>query len=87
MIHTHTIPVDPSQTAAEAWRELCIFTKRVTWTGSPTWAVIDCDGEECINIDRSRVHVFFNDSLVSGPEGCDCEACYDRRNLLRLSER
>jgi hypothetical protein len=49
--HLHTIPVDPSQTADEAWRELCIFGQRVTYTDGPgrpvTWANVACDGEEC----------------------------------------
>lgn len=47
MKHLHTIPVDASQTPEEAWREQCIFGRRVTFTGSETWANITCDGEEC----------------------------------------
>lgn len=43
----HVFPVDPSMTPDEAWREACIFGRRVTYTGEPGWAVITCDGEEC----------------------------------------
>jgi hypothetical protein len=33
--HVHTYPVDPSQTADEAWGEICNFGQRVTYTGEP----------------------------------------------------
>lgn len=59
--HSHTYPVDPSLTPEEAWKELCIFSRRVSWTGVETWAVIECDGEECNNIDRSNCLHFHND--------------------------
>jgi hypothetical protein len=45
--HVHTYPVDPSLTPKDAWRELCIFGRRLTFTGEPTWANVVCDGEEC----------------------------------------
>lgn len=45
--HLHTIPVDPSLTPEEAWRELCLMGVRSTVTGEPTWVVIECDGDEC----------------------------------------
>lgn len=49
--HVHRIPVDPSQTAIEAWDELCIFGQRITVTGPERWAnVTGCDGEQCHNI-------------------------------------
>jgi hypothetical protein len=51
--HVHTIPVDPSLTVEEAWTELCIFGRRITWTGEEGWATITCDGEECANIQRA----------------------------------
>ena len=49
--HAHTIPVDCTLTPDEAWKELCIFGKRVTDTGTETWAVIECDGQECSGIE------------------------------------
>lgn len=45
--HIHVIPVDASLSVEDAWRELCIFGQRVTYTGSEKWAEIHCDGEEC----------------------------------------
>lgn len=50
--HVHTIPVDASLTALEAWTELAIFGQRITFTGGvDTWAdVTGCDGEQCRNI-------------------------------------
>lgn len=47
----HVIPVDPSLTPEEAWKELCIFGRRVTWTGTETWADVQCDGLECLSIE------------------------------------
>ncbi len=84
MAHIHTIPVDSSQTVEEAWRELRIFTKRITDTKTEKWATVECDGEECTNIDRSTTHIYFNDSLVSGPEGCLCKECVSQRRYLVL---
>jgi hypothetical protein len=52
--HVHTYPVDPSQTADEAWGEICNFGQRVTYTGEPRWANVVCDGEECRNIQHER---------------------------------
>lgn len=47
-------PVDQSLTPDEAWAEICNFGRRVTFTGTETWALVrDCDGEECRNIDGS----------------------------------
>lgn len=51
--HVHTIPVDPSLTADQAWREICIIGFRHTYTGPATWAVIRCDGEECRSIQHA----------------------------------
>lgn len=48
--HTHTFPVDASLTPDEAWDELCLMGVRATNTGSETWAVLVCDGEECWRI-------------------------------------
>lgn len=48
--HVHVIPVDPSLTPDEAWREICIFGRRVTFTGAQTWANVTCDGDECDQI-------------------------------------
>lgn len=48
--HIHTIPVDPSfegteaERAREAFKELCIFGRRVTVTGPPRWANVLCAG-------------------------------------------
>lgn len=53
MTHVHVYAVDPSMTAAEAWRELCIFGQRVTFTGGEKWATIHCDGEECRLIEEA----------------------------------
>lgn len=50
MGHIHTFPVDASLTVEEAWRELCLLGVRATWTGSETWANVECDGAECSNI-------------------------------------
>lgn len=52
--HSHTIPVDPSLTVADAWKELCIFGRRVTVTGTESWATVACDGEECHGIETAR---------------------------------
>lgn len=82
MAHTHTIPVDLSLSPKEAWLEICLFTRRVIYTGSESWVVVNCDEEECVNIDRSQAHIYFNDSLVSGPDGCDCEVCACQRTYL-----
>lgn len=47
----HTIPVDASLTPEEAWAEICREGKRATFTDGPiAWAVIRCDGVECMNI-------------------------------------
>ena len=48
--HVHVFPVDPSLTADEAWKEICVFGRRVTDTGLETWAQIRCDGIECEGI-------------------------------------
>ncbi len=53
MTHMHVIPVDPSLDAVEAWREMCIFGRRVTFTGEPSWANVQCDGEECRLIEEA----------------------------------
>lgn len=50
--HVHTYPVDATLTAEEAWKEICIMGFRATDTGSETWAVIECDGEECRSIQQ-----------------------------------
>lgn len=53
--HIHTIPVDPTLTPDEAWKELCIFGKRVTDTSNETWANIECDGQECSGIEWADI--------------------------------
>jgi hypothetical protein len=45
--HVHVYPVDASLTADEAWDELCLMGVRATDTGSESWGVIECDGDEC----------------------------------------
>lgn len=45
--HIHVIPVDATLTVEEAWKEACIFGRRITFTGSEGWASVRCDGEEC----------------------------------------
>jgi hypothetical protein len=47
----HVIPVDASLTPEDAWKEICIFGQRVTYSGSETWATIECDREECRSIE------------------------------------
>ena len=46
----HVYPVDPSLAPEEAWKEICIFGQRITFTGEPLWGVMVCDGEECRGI-------------------------------------
>lgn len=56
MNHVHVIPVDATLTVDEAWKELCIFGRRVTYDGgigTEAWAVARCDGEECSNIETA----------------------------------
>lgn len=43
----HAIPVDKSLTVAEAWKEICVYGQRMTYTGSETWAAVICDGKVC----------------------------------------
>lgn len=50
MMHVHVIPVDPSLTPEEAWKEICNFGFRATFTGPEGWATIECNGEECERI-------------------------------------
>jgi hypothetical protein len=50
MPEIHVIPVDPSLTPKEAWKELCIFGRRTTFTGPEKWVAISCDKEECFNL-------------------------------------
>jgi hypothetical protein len=53
---THTIPVDASLTPDEAWAEICQHGQRTTYTDGPIgWAVIQCDGVECMDISRDEV--------------------------------
>lgn len=63
-VHSHVIPVDPSLTVEEAWHELCIIGCRATYTGEPSWASVDCDGDECIGINRDNFRRFHNGVLV-----------------------
>ena len=47
----HVIPVDASLTPDEAWAELRRSGMRTIYTGgTDTWAVIQCDGVECLDI-------------------------------------
>lgn len=47
----HVIPVDASLTPDEAWAELCRSGMRTTYSGgTEVWAVIQCDGVECLDI-------------------------------------
>lgn len=50
MSHVHVYPVDPYLSPEGAWKEICIFGQRITYTGEPTWAVMECDGEECSGV-------------------------------------
>ena len=51
----HVIPVDASLTPDEAWAEVCKHGKRVTYTDGPeTWAGIQCDGVECMDIKHAE---------------------------------
>lgn len=58
-VHVHTFPVDISfgEDALEAWKEICNFGRRVTFTGGERWGVVECDGEVCWRIEDSRVTV------------------------------
>jgi hypothetical protein len=54
--HVHTFPVDVSfgddkDGILEAWKEICNFGRRVTYTGAETWANVLCDGMECWRIE------------------------------------
>lgn len=51
--HLHVIPVDASLSVDDAWKELCIFGRRVTFSGSEMWANVRCDGEECRLIENA----------------------------------
>ncbi len=44
-LFVHVIPVDPSLTADEAWHEIRLFGKRITFTGPETWVAATCDGD------------------------------------------
>jgi len=48
--HLHAIPVDDSLTPTEAWKEICIFGRRVTFTSGEHWTTVACDGEECKSV-------------------------------------
>lgn len=53
--HVHTFPVDASfgddeAAIMEAFKEMCIFGRRVTNTGSEFWATLTCNGG-CEGID------------------------------------
>lgn len=53
--HLHVIPVDPSfgpgnAGAIEAFRELCIFGQRLTFTGKERWHAVSCRGG-CENLE------------------------------------
>lgn len=51
--HVHTIAVDATLTPMEAWKELVIFGRRITYSdGRDSWATIRCDGEDCRLIER-----------------------------------
>lgn len=52
MSHLHVIPVDPSLTTQQAWEELRLMHKRITYTGQETWTAIECDGHECSEIEE-----------------------------------
>ena len=67
--HLHCIPVDPSLTVEDAWRELCLMGVRATDTGEPSWANVWCDGEECGRISSDELPVAFS---CGHGAGCDC---------------
>jgi hypothetical protein len=51
--HIHTIAVDETLTPIDAWKELVIFGRRLTFSGGKdTWANIPCDGHECRLIEK-----------------------------------
>lgn len=51
----HVICVDDSLTPDEAWTEACRDGKRTTYTDGPeTWAAIQCDGVECMDIQQGE---------------------------------
>lgn len=51
--HTHTIAVDETLSPIEAWKELVIFGRRLTYSGGKDrWANIACDGQDCRLIER-----------------------------------
>ncbi len=87
MAHTHTIPVDPSLSPKEAWLEICLFTRRVTYTGSESWVVVNCDEEECINIDRSIKDVAEMFRLIRRVVNSDPSRLEMIRHLMTLHPR
>ena len=49
--HVHTFPIDEAfkDDPLEAWKEICIFGRRVTFTPNTecTWGNVTCSGDEC----------------------------------------
>lgn len=69
--HVHVFPVDESflpttdrptladfeAAALEAWKEICNFGRRITFTGGERWAELCCDGLECWRIEEDPAMV------------------------------
>lgn len=51
--HVHVIVVDSSLTEDEAWAEMVAHGERQTNTGSSSYVVRRCDGEECWRIGQA----------------------------------
>lgn len=50
--HMHVFAADATQTPDQAWAELCVFGRRVTFSGlDEYWVTYQCDGSECANIE------------------------------------
>lgn len=55
MKHLHTIPVPPFWNPESAWEVICKEGRLPEYEGKPTWAVIECDGEECKGVERTHL--------------------------------
>lgn len=69
--HVHTIPVPLGATPEDAWAEITTLGKLAYPPENETectWAVIECDGEECKSIEKApNFRRYYNDVLIEGP--------------------
>lgn len=62
--HAHTIPVPRGMTAGESWAEIITLGRLIEPDEFCSWATVECDGEECADVDRSNSRRYHNDVLV-----------------------